>query len=487
VTDIQVERHYLANGTKPHAREAIAWAGETQAAMVDLKFCDLLGTWQHVSLPVTAFEEEAFEEGLGFDGSSIRGWQSIEDSDMLLMPDPESAILDPATEAPTLSLICEIADPLTRSPYAKDPRGVARRAEEYLRASGIADTAYFGPEAEFFIFDDVRFHQDQHSASYSVDSVEGAWNTAKDEGPNLGFKIRYKEGYFPLPPMDHFQDIRSEMVLTMERLGIEVEIHHHEVGTAGQAEIDMRYDTLLRMADKVMLYKYVVKNVARANGYTATFMPKPLYQDNGSGMHTHQSLFQGDTNAFYDADDQYHLSDVAKSFIAGQLKHARELSALFAPSVNSYKRLVPGYEAPVYIAWSRRNRSALVRVPMYHPGKEKATRMELRCPDPSCNPYLTFAGLLQAGLEGIEKGYELPEPMERNLYDLSPTERHELGVGQLPETLGEAIEELSKSELVEKALGEHIFPRYIDLKRQEWEDYRVQVTSWELDRYLAVT
>jgi len=331
-----------------------------------------------------------------------------------------------------------------------------KRALQRAKDMGF-DHYYLGPELEFFLFKDDQ-----------------------------GTEVLDKGGYFDLTTLDVASDFRRDVVFTLRELGIPVEYTHHEVGPS-QHEIDMRFADGLDMADRTMTYRIAVKEVAMTHGYYATFMPKPLFGENGSGMHTHQSLFQGSTNAFFDADDEYHLSDVAKSFIAGQLKHARELSALFAPSVNSYKRLVPGYEAPVYIAWSRRNRSALVRVPMYHPGKEKATRMELRCPDPSCNPYLTFAGLLQAGLEGIEKGYELPEPMERNLYDLSPSERHELGVGQLPETLGEAIEELAQSELVEKALGDHIFQRYVDLKREEWEDYRVQVTPWELDRYLAVT
>jgi glutamine synthetase len=395
---------------------------------------------------------------MGFDGSSISGFNRIEESDMIAMPDPSTFRLLPWRTGETHKVgrvFCDVLKP-GGEPYEGDPRYVMKRALQRAQDMGF-DHYYLGPELEFFLFKDDQ-----------------------------GTEVLDKGGYFDLTTLDVASDFRRDVVFTLRDLGIPVEYTHHEVGPS-QHEIDMRFADGLDMADRTMTYRIAVKEVAMTHGYYATFMPKPLFGENGSGMHTHQSLFKGDTNAFFDADDEYHLSDVAKAFIAGQLKHARELSALFAPSVNSYKRLVPGYEAPVYIAWSRRNRSALVRVPMYHPGKEKATRMELRCPDPSCNPYLTFAGLLQAGLEGIEKGYELPEPMERNLYDLSPTERHELGVGQLPETLGEAIDELAQSELVERALGEHIFPRYVDLKRQEWEDYRIQVTAWELDRYLAVT
>ncbi len=319
------------------------------------------------------------------------------------------------------------------------------------------DDYFLGPELEFFLFKDSE-----------------------------GTEVLDRGGYFDLTTLDAASDFRRDVVFTLRELGIPVEYTHHEVGPS-QHEIDMRFADGLTMSDSTMTYRIAVKEVAMQYGYHATFMPKPLFGENGSGMHTHQSLFAEGRNAFFDADDQYFLSDVAKAFIAGQLRHARELSALFAPSVNSYKRLVPGYEAPVYVAWSRRNRSALVRVPLYHPGKEKATRMELRCPDPSCNPYLTFAALLQAGLEGIERGYELPEPMERNLYDLSPEDREERGIEQLPETLGEAIDHMSHSEVVRRALGDHIFPRYIDLKREEWDEYRVQVSQWELDRYLAVT
>jgi len=401
--------------------------------------------------------EDAFEQGMGFDGSSIIGFNRIEESDMIAMPDPSTFKLLPwrGPEHKVGRVFCDILTP-DGAPYEGDPRFVMKRALARAEEMGF-DHYYIGPELEFFLFKD-------------------------DEGT----EVLDKGGYFDLTTLDAASDFRRDVVFTLRELGIPVEYTHHEVGPS-QHEIDMRFAEGLQMSDNTMTYRIAVKEVAMQHGYYATFMPKPLFGENGSGMHTHQSLFAGERNAFFDADDEYFLSDTAKAFIAGQLRHAREMSALFAPSVNSYKRLVPGYEAPVYVAWSRRNRSALVRVPLYHPGKERATRMELRCPDPSCNPYLTFAALLQAGLEGIERGYELEEPMERNLYDLSPEDRAERGIEQLPETLGEAIEEMSRSELVAKALGEHIFGRYIDLKRAEWDDYRVQVTPWELETYLAVT
>ena len=418
-------------------------------------FTDILG--QIKSFAVGAEQlHSALEEGMGFDGSSITGFNRIEESDMVAMPDPTTFKLLPwRKHNPVGRMFCDVLTP-SREPYAGDPRYAMKRA--LARASEMGfDHYYLGPELEFFLFKD-----------------------------DAGTEVLDRGGYFDLTTLDVASDFRRDVVRTLRDLGIPVEYTHHEVGPS-QHEIDMRYADGLRMADNTMTYRIAVKEVAMQHGCYATFMPKPLFGENGSGTHTHQSLFANGRDAFFDADDEYFLSDVAKSFIAGQLRHARELAALFAPSVNSYKRLVPGYEAPVYIAWSRRNRSALVRVPLYHPGKEQATRAELRCPDPSCNPYLTFAALLQAGLEGIERGYELPDPIESNLYDLAEGERAALGVGQLPETLGEAIEEMARSELVRRALGEHIFSRYIDLKRAEWSDYRVQVTPWEIDRYLAVT
>src|SRR5881392_388938 len=419
-------------------------------------FTDILGQLKSFSIN-SAELDDAFEGGMGFDGSSITGFNAIEESDMIAMPDPSTFAVLPwrPEEQGVGRMFCDIQTP-ERTPYEGDPRYVLRRALERAEAMGF-DHFYVGPELEYFYFRDSK-------------STE-----VLDEG-----------GYFDLTALDAGTDLRRETVLALEQLAIHTEYTHHEVGPS-QHEIDMRYSDALKMADDCMTYRITVKEYAMKYGLHATFMPKPLFGENGSGMHTHQSLFREGRNAFYDADDQYFLSETGKAFIAGQLKHAREICSLFAQWVNSYKRLVPGYEAPVYVAWSRRNRSALVRVPLYHPGKEQATRMELRCPDPACNPYLTFAALLQAGLEGIEKGYELPEPMERNLYDLSHDERQRLGIEQLPETLGEAIEEMAQSEVVLKALGEHVFTRYVDLKRAEWEDYRVQVTPWELERYLAVT
>ena len=419
-------------------------------------FTDIFG--QIKSFAVGAEElEDAFEGGMGFDGSSITGFNAIEESDMIAMPDASTFRILPwrGREHPVGRMFCDILTP-DGEPYAGDPRFVMKRALGRAQEMGF-DTYNLGPELEFFLFRDDK-----------------------------GTEVLDKGGYFDLTTLDVASDFRRDVVFTLRELGIPVEYTHHEVGPS-QHEIDMRFADGLTMCDNTMTYRIAVKEVAHAHGYYATFMPKPLYGENGSGMHTHQSLFSDGKNAFFDADDQYFLSDVAKSFIAGQLRHARELSALFAPLVNSYKRLVLGYEAPVYTAWSRRNRSALVRVPLYHPGKERATRAELRCPDPSCNPYLTFAAMLHAVLEGVEQGYELTEPIEKNLYDLTPEEREERGVGQLPETLGEAIEEMARSEVVKRALGDHIFPRYVELKREEWNEYRVQLSPWEMERYLAVT
>jgi glutamine synthetase len=439
------------------AADVLAWVEEENVEFIRFWFTDILGQLKSFAVG----KEElagAFEDGMGFDGSSITGFNQIEESDMIAMPDASTFKILPWRTGETHKVgrvFCDVLKP-GGEPYEGDPRFVMRRALARAKDMGF-DHYYLGPELEFFLFKDDQ-----------------------------GTEILDKGGYFDLTTLDVASDFRRDVVFTLRELGIPVEYTHHEVGPS-QHEIDMRFAEGLTMADNTMTYRIAVKEVAMQHGCYATFMPKPLFGENGSGMHTHQSLFRGEENAFFDADDEYYLSAEAKGFIAGLLKHAREMSALFAPSVNSYKRLVPGYEAPVYASWSRRNRSALVRVPVYHPGKERATRAELRCPDPSCNPYLTYAAFLHAGLDGIEKGYELPEPMERNLYDLSHDERVSLGIEQLPETLGEAVEEMATSEVVEKALGEHIFPRYIDLKREEWEDYRVQVTEWEIERYLAVT
>jgi glutamine synthetase len=455
--------------------------------IVDLRFCDLPGLMQHFSVPAHELTEEGFEEGYGFDGSSIRGFQEIQESDMILVPDPNTAYIDPFREHKTLNINCFVRDPVTGEPYTRDPRYVAQKAESHLVATGIADTAYFGPEAEFFIFNDIRFMQDQRSALYVIDSIEGIWNSAKEENPNLGFKPRYKEGYFPVPPMDHFQDLRSEMILTLERLGVEIEVHHHEVGTAGQAEIDMRFDTLLRMADKLMLYKYVVKNVARAHGLTATFMPKPLFQDNGSGMHTHQSLWKGGEPLFYSETGYAGLSDIARWYIGGLLAHAPAILAFAAPTTNSYKRLVPGYEAPVNLVYSQRNRSAAVRIPLYSKSP-KAKRLEFRCPDPSCNPYLAFAAMLMAGLDGVQNRIEPPDPMDKDLYDLPPEELAR--VPQVPGSLEEALRALEADNDFLKAGGvftDDLIETWISYKRlHEIDEVRLRPHPWEFYLYYDI-
>jgi glutamine synthetase len=446
--------------------EVLALVRDQGIEVVDLRFCDLPGLMQHFSMPAGYLEADMFEEGVGFDGSSIRGFQEIQESDMLLVPDPNTAVVDPFTEHATLNVNCYVRDPVTGESYSRDPRYVAKKAEDFLVSTGLADTAYIGPEAEFFIFDDVRFGQNEHEAFYSVDSVEAAWNSARDEGPNLGYKPRYKEGYFPVPPMDHYQDLRSEMVLTLERLGIEIEIHHHEVGTAGQAEIDMRFDSLLRMADKLMLYKYVIKNVAWKAGKTATFMPKPVFQDNGSGMHTHQSLWKGGEPLFYDEKGYAGLSDMARWYIGGLLTHAGAILAFAAPTTNSYKRLVPGFEAPVNLVYSQRNRSAAVRIPLYSQSP-KAKRLEFRCPDPSCNPYLAFSAMLMAGLDGIKNQIEPPEPVDLDLYDL-PEEIAER-VTHVPSSLEEALDALTDDHeflLDGDVFTDDLIETWLDFKRE---------------------
>ncbi len=458
-------KHYLANGGEaPAPREALEWALQTQAKMVDLKFCDLLGTWQHVSLPIGGLDEDAFEEGLGFDGSSIRGWQGISESDMLLVPDPSTAVLDPFTEAPTLSLVCEVVDPITRGPYGRDPRRVARRAEEYLRSTGIADTAYFGPECEFFVFDEVSYELGVNRSHYLVDSAEGHWNSGK---PGLGYTIREKEGYFPPAPHDTLHDLRTEMVLTLERLGIPCEFHHHEVATGGQCEIDLRFAELTRMADQVMTYKYVVKNVARRHGKTVTFMPKPIFGDNGSGMHTHQSLWKDSTPLMADKSGYAGLSQLGRSYVAGLLAHAPALLAFCAPTTNSYRRLVPGFEAPVNLVYSQRNRSACIRIPMYS-SSPKAKRIEFRCPDASANPYLAFAAMLMAGIDGIEKALEPGEPADYDLF-----EGENAGVAQVPGSLAEALDALERDHaflLAGGVFSEDLIRTWIDYKRENEVD-----------------
>ena len=402
-----------------------------EVKFIDLRFMDFPGLQQHFTIPAAEMCEDIFEDGLGFDGSSIRGWKAINESDMLVMPDPKTATIDPFSDLKTLILFANILDPITKERYSRCPRNILAKAENYLVSTGIADTAYFGPEAEFFIFDEVQYDYSSNSGFFMVDSGEGIWNSGADEGPNLGHKLRHKEGYFPVPPSDSQHNLRSEMVQVMLDCGLKVECHHHEVATAGQAEIDLRFEVIGMMADQLLMYKYIIKNVAHRNGKTATFMPKPLYGDNGSGMHTHQSLWKGGKPLF--AGDKYAgLSQEALWYIGGLLKHARSLVAFTNPTVNSFKRLVPGYEAPVNLAYSSRNRSACIRIPMYSPSP-KAKRVELRIPDPSCNPYLAFSAMLMAGLDGIQNKINPGEPMDKDLYDLPPEEK-----AKIPQKIGRA-------------------------------------------------
>jgi glutamine synthetase len=419
-----------------NAKQALEFAKKNNAVMVDLRFTDWPGTWQHCSYPIDFIDEDTFENGQGFDGSSIRGWQSINESDMLMIPDPSTAFMDPFFQHPTMVMYCDIVDPITRERYSRDPRYIALKAENYLKQSGIGDTAYFGPEAEFFIFNDARFSTGPDHSYYSIDSSEGSWNTGSEEaGGNLAYKTRAQEGYFPTPPTDSQQDVRTEMVLTMQQLGIKIEAQHHEVATAGQAEIDMVFCPLRQMADNVVKYKYVVKNVARANNLTATFMPKPLFEGNGSGMHCHQSIWK-DGKPLFAGDGYGGFSQLGLHYVGGILKHSRALAAITNPTTNSYKRLTPGYEAPVKLALSSRNRSAACRIPMYSQSP-KAKRIEVRYPDPACNPYLAFSAMLMAGIDGIENKIDPGEPLDKNIYGLSPEEA--ANIPSMPGNLEEAI------------------------------------------------
>ncbi len=419
-------------------KEAIELGKKHGAVMVDLKFIDLPGKWQHTSIPFHQLREGLFEEGQGFDGSSIRGYQPINQSDMLLLPDPQSAVMDPFTKYPTLSFICNVQDSLTRQSYSRDPRHIAKKAEAYVKQSGVADTAYIGPEAEFFIFDDVRYRTTGNESFYRVDSIEADWNTGRDEGPNLGHKVRTKEGYFPCQPNDTQMDLRTEICLAMESVGIEIEVSHHEVATAGQGEIDMRFDSLLRMADKLMWFKHCVKNVAHRNGKSATFMPKPLRGDNGSGMHIHQSLWR-DGKPLFAGDGYAGLSELALYYIGGILKHSKSLAGLACPTTNSYRRLVPGFEAPVTLAYSSRNRSAAIRIATYSTSP-KARRIEVRFPDPAGNPYLTFAAMVMAGLDGIQNKIDPGDPLDKDIYSLSPEELKDFN--HMPASLEESLDAL---------------------------------------------
>jgi glutamine synthetase len=450
--------------------------------IIDLKFTDLLGTWQHFSTTLTDYSEDIFTDGLGFDGSSIRGWKVIQASDMLVIPDPATAWIDIFSSEPTLSFICTIKDPITREPYDRDPRAVAEKAEAYLKSTGIADTAYFGPEAEFYIFDDVRFDYTSNTSFHSVDSAEGIWNTAREEFPNLGYKIRHKEGYFPVAPADTFQDIRSEMCLEMEKAGIPIEKQHHEVGTAGQAEIDLRFAPLKKMGDNMMYYKYITKNVAKKYNKVVTFMPKPLFADNGSGMHTHSSLWK-DGKPLFAGDKYAGLSETALFYIGGLLKHAPALTAITNPTTNSYKRLVPGFEAPVNLAYSARNRSAAIRIPTYSPSP-KAKRVEFRTPDPAANPYLANAAMMLAGLDGIQNRIDPGDPLDKNLYELPPEELAK--VASVPDSLLGAIEALKADHeflLKGDVFTQDFLDNWIEMKMKEYDALRLRPHPYEFFMY----
>jgi glutamine synthetase len=455
------------------------------ARQIDIRFTDLPGLSQHISYPVRQLTEEAFEEGFGIDGSSIRGWAAINESDMLLIPDPTTAYMDPFFEVPTLCMVGDIIDPITRQRYDRDPRWIAKKAEMFLQNSGLADTAYFGAEAEFFIFDNIRFDQNAHSGFYFIDAEEGRWNSSRAEN-NLGYRPRYKEGYFPLPPTDHYQDLRAEMVEVMLSVGLDIECHHHEVATGGQCEIDQRFNTLVKSADNMMLYKYCVRNVAYRYGKTVTFMPKPLFGDNGSGMHVHQSLWRSGTPLF--AGEGYAgLSQMALWYIGGLLKHSRALSAIIAPTTNSYKRLVPGYEAPVNLAYSRRNRSAAVRIPMYS-ASPKAKRVEYRPPDPSANPYLAFSALLMAGIDGILNKIDPGESLDKDIYDLSPEELKK--VPSMPASLDEALDCLDSDHdflLKGDVFTEELIEAFVTYKRKnEAEAVRLRPHPYEFALYYDI-
>ena len=467
-------------------KEVLEYAKENEAVMVDFKFVDLFGTWQHFTTPLHQLEESSFEEGYGFDGSSIRGWQPINMSDMIVKPDPTTAKMDPFTQEPTLSLICNVFDPITHEPYTKDPRYVAQKAVEYLKSTGIADTAFIGPEAEFFVFDDVRYTVDRNIGYFEVDSVEGAWNSAADYGPNQGYRPKAGGGYFPCAPCDSLMDLRTEMCQVMEEVGITIEAQHHEVATAGQCEIDMKFAPLLDMADQLMWYKYVVKNVAFLNGKSATFMPKPLFEDNGSGMHTHQSLWL-EGKPLMAGDGYAGFSQLGLHYIGGIIKHAPAILAFSNATVNSYKRLVPGFEAPTKLAYSSRNRSAAVRIPMYS-SSPKAKRLEFRTPDATGNPYLAFSAMLMAGLDGIKNQIDPGEPLDKDIYGLSPEELAD--IKSVPASLAESVDALASDHefLLEGGVfTEDLIHSYIDYKREnEIEPAALRPAPIEFDLYYDI-
>ena len=466
-------------------KTVLEFARQHDARILDLRFTDIPGLWHHVSYPIDQLTQASFEDGFGIDGSSIRAWAGIHESDMLLKPDPNCHLLDPFTEVPTLVLVCDVVDPVTKQPYDRDPRFIARKAEMYLNSSGIADAAYFGAEAEFFIFDNVRFDQREEYGFYYIDAEEGRWNSGRAEN-NLGYRPRFREGYFPVAPTDHYQDLRSEMVLTMQGCGMEVECHHHEVASGGQTEIDLKFDSLLRSADKMLLFKYIVKNVANRNGKTVTFMPKPIFGDNGSGMHTHQSLWKAGEPLF--AGDGYAgLSQLALWYIGGLIKHGPALAAIIAPTTNSYKRLVAGFEAPVNLAYSRRNRSAACRIPMYS-ASSRSKRVEFRPPDPSCNPYMAFAAMLMAGLDGIENKMDPGQPLDKDIYELDPEEIS--NVPSMPGSLEDALDALQRDHaflLKGDVFTEELLRTYVDYKRsKEVDAIRLRPHPYEFALYYDI-
>ena len=470
--------------------EVIARLAAEDIAYVDIRFTDVPGLQHHYTIPASQLTAGVFEEGLGFDGSSIRGFQTIERSDMMLIPDPETGFIDPFFKDRTLVLLATVRDPATSYEYFKDPRVIARRAMRYLLSTGVAETCYIGPEAEFFIFDGVSFHNEPYGSAYEVRSVEGLWTSGDDvdarDNPNLGHRIRYKAGYFPLPPLDAHQDLRAEMVSVLESCGVPVELHHHEVGTAGQAEIDIRYAPLVQTADNIQLYKYVCKNVAARHHKTVTFMPKPIFGDNGSGMHTHVSLWNGEEPLFWDPGGYAGLSEMARHFVGGLLAHAPAVLALAAPTVNSYKRLVPGYEAPVNLVYSAQNRSAAIRVPMLSENPA-AKRIEFRCPDPSANPYLAFSAILLAGLDGVLNRIEPPDPLDVNIYALSAAEAAH--VPTVPSNLHEALNALERDNdflRVGGVFGESLLESYIAAKREEVDLVRLRPHPMEYELYYSV-
>ncbi|QDT96580.1 type I glutamate--ammonia ligase [Gimesia aquarii] len=464
-------------------KDFFAFAEKNGAKMVDLKFTDIFGTWQHCSYPISTWDEGTFEDGVGFDGSSIRGWQPIDSSDMLAVPDPSTVKMDPFFKQPTVSVLADIVDPITKEDYNKDPRNVVKKGLAYLNQTGIADTCYIGPEPEFFIFDDVRYLSTQRGAMYEIDSSEAAWNTGKSEEANLGHKVGYKGGYFPVSPIDSYGDLRAEMVEELEKLGIVVEAHHHEVATAGQCEIDMEFAPLLQMADQFMWYKYVIKNVAKRNGKTVTFMPKPVFEDNGSGMHTHISLWKGGDTLMY-GDGYAGMSELALNAIGGIIKHGRALIALSNPTANSFHRLVPGFEAPVTLAMSQRNRSASCRIPMYS-GSPKAKRVEFRCPDPTANGYLSFTALMMAMIDGVQNKIDPGEPLDRDIYDMTPEELAETNVA--PKSLEEALIALEEDHAFLTAgdvFSEDLIKSFIEHKRtEELDPIRLRPHPYEFDLY----